>query len=83
MAQLVERVLGKDEVPGPNPGSSSRKNLVFDEVFSTKSVLTDGRNPHFVRVKSLRGEIRTLCGSGTDLISPKAKAFDFTNGVSR
>ena len=22
MAQLVERVLGKDEVPGPNPGSS-------------------------------------------------------------
>ena len=23
MAQLVERVLGKDEVPGPNPGSSS------------------------------------------------------------
>ena len=23
MAQLVERVLGKDEVPGSNPGSSS------------------------------------------------------------
>ena len=23
MAQLVERILGKDEVPGPNPGSSS------------------------------------------------------------
>ena len=25
MAQLVEHVLGKDEVPGPNPGSSSKK----------------------------------------------------------
>ena len=25
MAQSVERVLGKDEVPGSNPGSSSRK----------------------------------------------------------
>ena len=25
MAQLVERVLGKDEVSGPNPDSSSRK----------------------------------------------------------
>ncbi len=24
MAQLVERVLGKDEVPGSNPGSSSK-----------------------------------------------------------
>ena len=25
MAQLVERILGKDEVPGSNPGSSSKK----------------------------------------------------------
>ena len=25
MAQSVERVLGKDEVPGSNPGSSSRQ----------------------------------------------------------
>ena len=24
MAQLVEHILGKDEVPGPNPGSSSK-----------------------------------------------------------
>ena len=24
MAQLVERILGKDEVPGSNPGSSSK-----------------------------------------------------------
>ena len=29
MAQLVEHILGKDEVPGPNPGSSStRKSLL-------------------------------------------------------
>ena len=28
IAQSVERILGKDEVPGPNPGSSSRRNPV-------------------------------------------------------
>ena len=27
IAQLVERVIGNDEVPGPNPGISSRKPL--------------------------------------------------------
>ncbi len=27
VAQLVERVLGKDEVPGPNPGSSSASGI--------------------------------------------------------
>ena len=27
MAQSVERVLGKDEVPGPNPGSSSKEEI--------------------------------------------------------
>ena len=27
MAQLVERVLGKDEVAGSNPASSSKKTL--------------------------------------------------------
>ena len=29
MAQLVERILGKDEVPGPNPGSSSMKKFLI------------------------------------------------------
>ena len=29
MAQLVEHILGKDEVPGPNPGSSSRQPRGF------------------------------------------------------
>ena len=27
MAQSVERVLGKDEVPGSNPGSSSKARM--------------------------------------------------------
>ena len=34
-----------------------KKDLQEQVLFSTKSVLADGRNPHFVRVKSLRGEI--------------------------
>ena len=29
MAQLVERVLGKDEVPGSNPGSSSKIPITY------------------------------------------------------
>ena len=29
MAQLVEHILGKDEVPGSNPGSSSKKALLI------------------------------------------------------
>ena len=33
MAQLVEHILGKDEVPGPNPGSSSKQKR-----HSTRSV---------------------------------------------
>ena len=31
MAQLVEHILGKDEVPGPNPGSSSRQPRCSNE----------------------------------------------------
>ena len=33
MAQLVERVLGKDEVPGSNPGSSSKSRVTLDTAF--------------------------------------------------
>ena len=29
MAQLVEHILGKDEVPGSNPGSSSKKSIAI------------------------------------------------------
>ena len=32
MAQLVERVLGKDEVTGSNPVSSSTKEVDFDQL---------------------------------------------------
>ena len=46
MAQLVERVLGKDEVPGSNPGSSSKKKsrasgffFLFSSLFSLISSL--------------------------------------------
>ena len=46
MAQLVEHILGKDEVPGPNPGSSSRQPrsirfgaLVFYKLLLTKAGL--------------------------------------------
>ncbi len=38
MAQLVERVLGKDEVPGSNPGSSSRKTPTCKQVLTCKQV---------------------------------------------
>ncbi len=33
MAQSVERVLGKDEVPGSNPGISSKKRLPKGQPF--------------------------------------------------
>ena len=44
MAQLVEHILGKDEVPGSNPGSSSKKALAKASAFLTKSA-DGGRNP--------------------------------------
>ena len=46
MAQLVERVLGKDEVPGPNPGSSLkylRIVLLHDTQFSFSAKHTADR----------------------------------------
>ena len=39
MAQLVERVLGKDEVTGSNPVSSSIKPLIFKGFFIVKKPL--------------------------------------------
>ena len=32
MAQLVEHILGKDEVPGPNPGSSSKTGGLCEKI---------------------------------------------------
>ena len=43
MAQLVEHILGKDEVPGPNPGSSSR----HPRDFISGLWLLIGENPSF------------------------------------
>lgn len=36
MAQLAEHVIGNDEVPGPNPGSSSKKPIREDGHFVIK-----------------------------------------------
>ena len=49
MAQLVERVLGKDEVGGSNPPSSSKKPLIFKGFFIVKKRLAHGlcANSHF------------------------------------
>ena len=56
MAQLVEHILGKDEVPGPNPGSSSKKSLVERRgilVFQANS-----QTPHFLGfVERLKAEL--------------------------
>ncbi len=40
MAQLVERVLGKDEVPGSNPGISSKITSLYSEVFGFYKVIS-------------------------------------------
>ncbi len=50
MAQLVERVLGKDEVPGSNPGSSLKsksnpKGLLFDLHYSRFVACSAKQNP--------------------------------------
>ena len=56
MAQLAEHILGKDEVPGPNPGSSSKKSLVERRgilVFQANS-----QAPHFLGfVERLKAEL--------------------------
>ena len=51
-------------------------------LFSTKSVLADGRNPHFVRVKSFHGEILALLGVRDGFNFTEHEGFDFTNGIS-
>ena len=42
MAQLVERVLGKDEVGGSNPPSSSKQKAPLNGVFFVFSVSLGG-----------------------------------------
>lgn len=50
MAQLAERVLGKDEVAGPNPASSSKNPALACGIFiflyfSVKSIKTSSCQP--------------------------------------
>ena len=75
MAQMVERVLGKDEVTGSIPVSSSRKKEQADGLlfFSTNST-------HIGWNKSLRDEIPCgdeirLDGGWVDLISSKSTTW--------
>ena len=54
MAQVVEHVLGKDEVTSSNLVSSSRKNLVRkNEVFSMKFALRRVRYANAYEIASL------------------------------
>lgn len=39
MAQLVEHVIGNDEVPGPNPGNSSIKKVAPSKTEATFSIM--------------------------------------------
>ena len=55
MAQLVERILGKDEVPGSNPGSSSKRQPFLRERLF-------GLYRHFLKPKLKRD---TKLGEGT------------------
>ena len=46
MAQQVEHVLGKDEVPGSNPGISSKRKAVLNEYrFSFRSLIKGSNAP--------------------------------------
>ena len=77
MAQLVEHILGKDEVPGPNPGSSSRQPrretfgaLVFYKVLrcfcgSTFLLgLSEAATPYFASGSVPKVQIRSAYLSG-------------------
>ena len=63
MAQLAERVLGKDEVAGPNPASSSKNPALACGIFiflyfSGKSIKTISCQPALCR-RILSGFFRT------------------------
>ena len=49
IAQQVERILGKDEVPGSNPGISSRSLAEMQDFFvvSGQNVQDSARSPSF------------------------------------
>ena len=53
MAQLVERVLGKDEVGGSNPPSSSKPDVLSGFLFYTEP-------PTKVGIRTLRYSVASL-----------------------
>ena len=70
MAQLVERVLGKDEVPGSNPGSSSKKKsrasgffFLFSSLFSLISSLFSHFYARIFQIKEKRENRRDIKAS--------------------
>ena len=60
MAQLVEHILGKDEVPGPNPGSSSKmtRNPFGLLVFCFFGASTIGLGPALRALWAKRNTVR-------------------------
>ena len=65
MAQSAEHILGKDEVPGSNPGISSRQNnlvaFICDEVFLCS------KNRLFVIFVNIRGtKNRKIASAGSN-----------------
>ena len=67
MAQSVERVLGKDEVPGSNPGSSSKTKSTSQEVLFVLEMKRADAHEKRSRASpyeaSLRLTERLLCAS--------------------
>ena len=84
MAQVAEHILGKDEVPGPNPGSSSKS----PGCFSSGAFLRDffrvmiRRGILFVRHSFRARQERTSAAGGGGLLLPdsKEKLFPVISG---
>ena len=72
IAQSVERILGKDEVSGPNPDSSSRKKTVTKVTVFFQLNPPSSEEIHLRWMKSLRDEIPLVRGDEADLISSEA-----------
>ena len=86
MAQLVERVLGKDEVPGSNPGSSSRNSTCFAAGAFLFCFPFELERRGYVKNKAGRFILRVLCVLGVTvlmvLVFLLAGIFVITRGPS-
>ena len=88
MAQLVEHILGKDEVPGPNPGSSSRqpRREIFGALAFYRDFAVLRWEYFFVGVvRSCYPFLTGLCGFATESGShtPTEDLQDCLQGVGR